>query len=243
MSDLDPFADQAFVGRLQKLLSMLGSGQPAEAETARLKLIAFLKQHRLSLTDVSLRLGEPPRPRASFTQGARELGLERELAIARAARQEAEVEAATAIARATELQIALQRAAFDVGRALRAEARSRLIAGGGLAVAAAALIYAAWPHPAAPRAPGARVPVAAAPLPPGLAASLRLRPGEHLGQAAVQDLALRLQPNDDADVRAFLNMGEPLVIERRERVGVQTWLYVRSQSAAGYVRSGDVLRY
>ena len=72
--------------------------------------------------------------------------------------------------------------------------------------------------------------------------TLHLAPGERLGQAAVQDLALRLQPNDDADVRAFLNMGEKVAIERREAVGSQVWLYVRSESAAGFVRSGDILR-
>jgi hypothetical protein len=70
-----------------------------------------------------------------------------------------------------------------------------------------------------------------------------LQPGrnEQLGTALVQDLAVRMMPNESADVRAFLNQGTRVVIMRQSRVGPQTWLLVRSGSGAGWVRAGDVL--
>jgi hypothetical protein len=57
----------------------------------------------------------------------------------------------------------------------------------------------------------------------------------------VQDLAMRLGPNDDAGVRAFLNRGMRVVIEQQVRVGLQTWLLIRSVTGSGWVRSGDIL--
>jgi hypothetical protein len=63
-----------------------------------------------------------------------------------------------------------------------------------------------------------------------------------VGRAAVQDLAIRLAPNDQADIRAFLNAGAPVVIQSEARLGKQTWLLIRSETGVGWVRSGDVLR-
>jgi hypothetical protein len=57
----------------------------------------------------------------------------------------------------------------------------------------------------------------------------------------VQDLALRLAPSEDAPVRAFLNRGTRVLVERSLRSGDQTWLLIRTASGSGYVRSGDVL--
>lgn len=233
MSELDPFADQAFVSRLQKLLSMLGSAQPAEAEAARLKLVDHLGQHRLSLTDVSMRVGAAPRP-APFLGGQREATLERQLWAAQQARAEAEAEAARARARVANLEIELRSTGF--ARVLAGLLLLVTLGLGGIVTWRALTIRHEPPTKTATIDNGEHAPAADAP-------PLRVAAGEHLGQAAVQDLPLRLQPNEDADVRAFLNMGERLIIERRIQTGGQTWFYVRSQSATGYVRAGDVLHH
>ena len=72
MSDTDPFSDAAFTGRLQKLVSLLGSEQPGEAEAARRKIGEHLAHHRLSFTDLSQHVqASAPARGPSFSQGAR----------------------------------------------------------------------------------------------------------------------------------------------------------------------------
>jgi hypothetical protein len=71
---------------------------------------------------------------------------------------------------------------------------------------------------------------------------LRIAPGEQAGVARVQDLAIRLSPNDQATIRAFLNRGEPVAVEQQLRVGAQNWLLVRTATGTGWARAGDVLR-
>ena len=248
----EPFDDAAFVSRLQKLVSMLGSEQPGEAEAARRKLLEHLGTHRLSLTDIAMRLrdgaGRPAGSGASFTQGAREISLERQLTIARTAKQEAELDLRRAEMHRAELQQALQQAAFDVGRALRGQARARILAALGWTAAAVAsgmilLLLAHRPASwfmhlrAAPRANLA----GHVDVPEGSDLLMRLAPGEHYGTVLVQDLAVRLNPNDDAGVRAFLNRGMRVVVEQQIRVGLQNWLLIRSVTGSGWVRGGDVL--
>jgi len=231
---------------------MLGSEQPGEAEAARRKLLDHLGHHRLSLTDVAMRLREGASRPASFTQGARELTLERQLSIARAARQEAEADAQTAQRRATDLQFALQQAAFDVGRALQGQARARAVAAIGWAAAAGALLLAVAlqlrspPDHMRPTAEQTTSIVSKSTMlgpvsPDARDPSMRLAAGEHYGVALVQDLPVRMNPNDDAEVRAFLNRGMRVVIEQQVRVGLQTWLLIRSVTGSGWVRGGDVL--
>ena len=77
--------------------------------------------------------------------------------------------------------------------------------------------------------------------PPADDTSLHLAPGERLGTVLVQDLAIRLSPNEDAGVRAFLNRGMRVVVEQQVRIGMQNWLLVRSVTGSGWVRGGDVL--
>jgi hypothetical protein len=251
----EPFDDSAFVSRLQKLVSMLGTEQPGEAEAARRKLMEHLGAHRLSLTDVAMRLRDSAQAGAakgggngaSFTQGAREMSLERQLSIARGAKQEAESELRRAQSQVYELQIAMQQAAFDVGRALRGQARARMLAATGwLAAAIASVIalglLARMPvqvllHPRA----GQHIVVSRAAEPDPSDVTMRLAPGEHYGIVLVQDLPVRLNPNDDAGVRAFLNRGMRVVIEQQMHVGVQSWLMIRSVTGNGWVRGGDIL--
>jgi hypothetical protein len=248
----EPFDDLAFVSRLQKLVSMLGSEQPGEAEAARRKLLDHLGSHRLSLTDIAMRLrdgaGKTASNNVSFTQGAREMSLERQLSIARISKQEMEADLRRSEYQRSEMQHALQQAAFDVGRALRGQARARLIAAigwmaaaiaGGLLLVLTARSPATWlfhGHPG-PR------PVAAGQVdvPEETDIVMRLAPGEHYGTVLVQDLAVRLTPSDDAGIRAFLNRGMRVVIEQQVRSGVQNWLLIRSVTGSGWVRGGDVL--
>jgi hypothetical protein len=240
------------VTRLQKLVSMLGSEQPGEAEAARRKLMDHLGAHRLSLTDVAMRLRDGARPAsgagASFTQGAREVSLERQLSIARSAKLELESELRRAQLQVLELQTALQQAAFDVGRALRVQGQARLLAAVGWTAAAVATLMVLLM--------AARLPAAALlhprsvqhsaqtlrPQEPELAdVVMRLSPGEHYGIVLVQDLPVRLNPDDVAGVRAFLNRGMRVVIEQQARVGAQTWLQIRSVTGSGWVPSAGVL--
>ena len=246
VSETDPFSDAAFTSRLNKLLPMLGSAQAAEADTARRKLLEHLGQHRLSFTDLAHRLrdtGERP----SFLQGGREMSLERQLAIARSAKQEAAAEAIAASARAHALEINLQQATFEIGGILGSLARARTWAAAGWTVAALSLALAVlprlWPAPIAARhAAEAANAAALQPEDPFAAdGGLRVGPGESAGTAAVQDLPIRLMPNDDANVRAFLNRGERVIIQQRIREGQQTWLLVRSATGTGWARAGDVL--
>jgi len=235
---------------------MLGSEQPGEAEAARRKLLDHLGHHRLSLTDLAIRLrdsasvgagGSGRGNGASFTQGAREMSLERQLSIARGAKLEAESEGRRARIQVAELQQSLQQAAFDVGRLLRAQARARLLAALGwiaAAIAGAMVLLLLMRHPieapaTARVSPRTFASIRAQDREEGDAV-LRLAPGEHYGTVMVQDLPVRLNPNDDAGIRAFLNRGMRVVIEQQVRVGVQSWLLIRSVTGSGWVRGGDV---
>jgi hypothetical protein len=248
----EPFDDSAFVSRLQKLVSMLGSEQPGEAEAARRKVLDHLGSHRLSLTDVAMRLrdsaGRGTSTGASFTQGAREISLERQLSIARGAKSEMEADLRRSEYQRAEFQQALQQAAFDVGRALRGQARARLLAAlGWLAAAIAGVMVLlmmsrapiGWLSPVRPL--GRALSVGRIDAPVGGDIVMRLAPGEHYGTVLVQDLPIRLNPNDDAGVRAFLNRGMRVVIEQQVLIGLQSWLLIRSVTGSGWVRGGDIL--
>ncbi len=248
----EPFDDAAFVSRLQKLVSMLGSEQPGEAEAARRKLLDHLGTHRLSLTDIAMRLrdsaGKPAGGGASFTQGAREMSLERQLRIARTAKQEMETDLRRLEHQRSELQQALQQAAFDVGRALRGQARARLLAALGWLSAAVAgvMVLLLIPHlqagsPAHRRPAPEAIAMGRVDGPQNADIMMRLAPGERYGTVLVQDLVVRLNPNDDAGVRAFLNRGMRVVIEQQVLVGLQSWLLIRSVTGSGWVKGGAIL--
>jgi hypothetical protein len=249
----EPFDDAAFVSRLQKLMSMLGSEQPGEADAARRKLVEHLGARGLSLTDVAQRVRDGARPASgggpSFTGGARELGLERQVSIARAARLEAEAEVRRLQIQVMELQTALQQAAFDVGRSLRGQGQARALAGLGWAAAAVALVMLLATLSRVPTrmilhpltAGGRPAPMARVQEDDPADQVMRLSPGEHYGVVLVQDLPVRLNPNDDSPVRAFLNRGMRVVIDQQVHVGPANWLQIRSVTGSGWVRGGDVL--
>lgn len=81
-------------------------------------------------------------------------------------------------------------------------------------------------------------PVASA---PAAASAEALSAGERFGTVLVQDLAVRLTPNDGSSVRAFLNRGmRVVVVARQVSAGTQDWLFIRSITGSGWVRSGDI---
>lgn len=245
--DADPFADQAFVLRLQKLLPLLASEQPGEADAARRKLLEHLGHHRQSLTDVAQRLGTGA-ARPSFTQGAREITLERQLHVARVARQEIEADAQRAMQRIVELQRAVQDATYEVARAYQSQVRLRLVAAMGwvATLVVGALTIAAHLHAQGVAQGEAIVNADRALLrQSSVGASeqtVTLGPGERFGTVLVQDSAVRMSPNDDAAVRAFLNRGMRVAVGQQVRVGVESWVLIRSVTGSGWVRGSDVLR-
>jgi hypothetical protein len=248
VSETDPFSDVAFVGRLQKLLPMLGSQQPGEADAARRKLIEHLGQHRLSLLDVAARLGERAPRGASFTQGAREIGLERQLTLARQARDEQAQEVMIAGMRIRALEAELQHTSYEIARIAQMQGRSSLWTVAAWAVAGICLLVTFGPTllrraPSAQEASARLAPLRLQPRELDTSGTvLRIAPGEQAGVARVQDLAIRLSPNDQATIRAFLNRGEPVAVEQQLRIGVQNWLLVRTATGTGWARAGDVVR-
>lgn len=245
MARPDPFTDPAFVSRLQKLLPMLGSAQGGEAEAARRKLMEHLSQANLSLLDLAQRLQGPP-PRNPYGQSPREEALERQLALARAARDEAAGEARRLGQYLQTAQIEMEQARFEAGAILQAQGRTRAVAITGWIAAVFCLGLAVF-VPKAEIANPAMVTqerVYNAANPPTLgqeAAPARLNASELAGTTAVQDTPIRLGPSDAATIRAFLNIGEHVAILQQARVGPQTWLLIRSASGTGWARSGDIL--
>jgi hypothetical protein len=250
VADTDPFSDSVFVGRLQKLLPMLGSEQPGEAEAARRKLHEHLGHHRLTFLDLAQRVG------SAAGHGMREMSLERQLAAARSAKDEASREAMLAGARIRTLESELDNVSDTVAHTVAGQGRIRAWAAAGWCVAIVLVAVSFGPvltrnspllHALGHGSGNAATidlngPVSlqtrgAAQSDPGM----HLQLGERPGVAAVQDLPIRLSPNDDATVRAFLNQGEHVAIQKVVYSNGQTWLLIRTGTGTGWVRSGDVL--
>jgi len=242
----DPFTDPVFTSRLQKLLPLLGSGQSGEAEAARRKLLEHLAQHHLSMHDLSQRL-QTGAPRAQFSQSAREESLERQLSVARAAKEEASGEARRLGQYLQAMQMEMEQGRHDAGAILQAQGRTRALAVTGWLAAIFCLGLAVF-------VPKVDVPPPrtvntdrnfATEGPPTLQADSpadHMTAGQRQGTTAVQDTPIRLGPSDSASIRAFLNIGEHVVILQQTRIGPQTWLLIRSASGTGWARGGDVLR-
>jgi hypothetical protein len=250
VADIDPFSDSVFLGRLQKLLPMLGSEQTGEAEAARRKLAEHLGHHRLTFLDIAQRLG------GSVARSAREMSLERQLAIARAAKEEASRDAMMAGARIRSLEVELEQASDVVARTVQGQGRIRAWAAAGWCAVIIVVAVSFGPeltrssrllHPSGHASDASATinlngPVTVRTRAAGQTDSgMHLQSGERPGQAAVQDLPIRLGPNDDATVRAFLNQGEQVAIRQELRSNGQTWLLIRTGTGTGWVRAGDVL--
>ena len=248
----DPLNDPAYANRLAKLLPMLGSAQSEEADVARRKLIEHLGAQGLTLLDLANRLQRQvlvngnPAANPSGTPRAGEA--DRQIAGMRSLLAETQAEMTQSQGVAAELQRAVDRLALLANKLRRARDRAILLASlaclaGGIAVAVDLAPVLNRMLRTAPLTGVPGMPMymqtgdeaeRSALLPPG--------PGETAGTAAVQDLAVRYEPHDDAGVRAYLNRGTPVVIMRQVVVSNRNWLFVRSASGMGWARSGDVLR-
>ena len=250
MADIDPFTDSVFVGRLQKLLPMLGSEQPGEAEAARRKLHEHLGHHRLTFLDLAKRVG------GVAARGLHEMSLERQLALARAAKEEASRDAMLAGARIRTLEVELEEASATVAHTIAGQGRVRAWAAAGWSAAIIVAAISFGPaitknspllHSLNHASDNAATINLNGPVSPQMRGieqndpAMQLKLGERPGQAAVQDLPIRLSPNDDATVRAFLNQGEHVAIQQEVHSNGQTWLLIRTGTGTGWVRSGDVL--
>jgi hypothetical protein len=246
LSETDPFSDAVFVGRLQKLLPMLGSQQPGEADAARRKLIEHLGQHRLSLLDVAARLREPPMraPTASFTQGAREMSLERQLMLARQAKDEATQEMLLAGMRIRALEAEMQQYTFDIARISQQQGRATLWALAGWGLAAACLLLLAGPRLLGNAGPPV---VRIAPdisIPARRCGNMTLGRNELCGVILIADLRVYYDPNDQSGTRTILLKDEEVAVQagaEREIMG-QAWLPVRTPSGNGWVHANFVGR-
>ncbi len=227
---------------------MLGSELPGEAEAARGKLRDHLRHHKLTFLDMAMHVSGSGRTSADAR-------LEREIASTRAAKEEAARTVAFASTRLREMEAQIQKLQGDLGDAHQTERRLRALtaAGWGLLVMIGIISFAPnlfnssnWLRQRSEARPTIDLngPVVAqmrtAPAQDDV--SMHLLPGERAGRAAVQDLPVRLSPNDDATVRAFLNQGEHVAIQQQVRNNSgQTWLLIRSGTGTGWARAGDVL--
>ncbi len=244
----DPLNDPAYATRLAKLLPMLGSAQSEEADVARRKLIEHLGAQGLTLLDLANRLQRQVLVNANPTSKLRGGEVDRQIAAMRSRLAETQAEMAQSQGVAAELQRAVDRLALLANKLRHARDRAILLASlaclaGGIAVAVDLAPVVNRMLRTAPLTGVPGMPMymqtgdeaeRSALLPPG--------PGETAGTAAVQDLAVRYEPHDDAGVRAYLNRGTPVVIMRKAVLNNRTWLFVRSASGMGWTRSGDVLR-
>jgi hypothetical protein len=246
VADHDPFQDAAFVARLSKLLALLASEQPGEAEAARRKLIEHLSQSRLSLSDLANHMaGVAPAPPPGTAPSTREILLERELRAARASHAETQSALRLAQQRAHDAELIVERMAADAERQgsgrwrLQAAAVAVSLAGMiGITVLAVRLLPPVFRHPATPTQ--SYVSPTLQPNDP-VAEAQRHPQGRRFGTVLVSDMPVRFDPSDDAGVRAFLNEGTRVLIEREMRLGARDWLFIRSGSGEGWVRASDIL--
>lgn len=257
------FGDPEFRQRLAKLLAMLSSENPAEAEAARHKLREHLAARHLSMVDLAQHLmaapGEP--------DGA---ALAREAERLRAANQA--LERAVRRSRAEALA-ALQRATLaerELGRRWSRMSGRNVAAGWVAAIALAVLAAGAgaagwtWLHGPGPQAPVLRASLPAperlasarpAPRPPPIPAapaadrpvfSWQPEPTPSAAPAArpafvrIDRTALRERASAGATLRAVLPRGLPVVVLRTERRFGQDWSLVQTPRGQGYVAAAAI---
>ncbi len=253
MMQPDPFTDAAFLDRLGKLLPMLGSNQGGEADAARRKLLDHLGQHRLSLTDVALRLrgAPPPRPPPPPPAG-RETELLRELELVRHARAAAEQMARSALQQNTALQHRASVAEAEVQALVVRRNGTRIIAFASTLLALAlalvvvvqnlpggVMLAAPLPSSGAATMQPSRPPATSAPT--GLTmGGAPMNPAEHLGYVLSNDIAVRADAVPDSAIRGFLPRGTEVIVMRALSAGGLDWLLVRSSLGIGFVPAAAI---
>ncbi len=259
------FGDPEFRQRLAKLLAMLSTENPAEAEAARLKLREHLAARRLSMIDLAQYLtaapDEPDDDLARETERLRAANQALERAVRRS-----RAEALAALQRAT-------LAERELGRRRRGPMPSRNVAAGWVAVAALAVLAAGagaagwtWfhgpaPHPAVlatarppPERFASALPALPAPAPPTPARSPdrpvfswqpepapSAGPAAHAAFVSIDGAPLRARASPDATLQAVLPRGLPVVVLRTERRFGQDWSLVQTPKGQGYVDTAAIV--
>lgn len=207
MSERDPFADPAFAERAAKLLAMLSTAHPAEADTARRKLLALIQAHGLSMTELAQRLRTGPAAAPDAGERARRLAEETRRLMRLAAAAETRA-AAASVAQA---------------RAERRAHRLGLLAAGLAAALAGSITLLVLALPGRRDTPP--VPVAAWSPPPREAGP----------RYVASTAALFAIPSPEARVRALLPRGTQVVVLRQMRRGGLSWVQVRSPLGEGWL--------
>ena len=252
LQQTDPFADPGFLDRLGKLLPMLASNQGGEADAARRKLLEHLANHRLSLTDVALRLrGIAPVPAASPPRFAREADLMRELELVRHARVAAEQMARNALQQNSTLQHRTSVAEAEVQALVVKRSGIRIIAFAATLIAlalATVVVLQNLPSggpPPLPVAPGQLPPAATMQpsRPPATApnyAGTPMAAGERLGYVLSNDIAVRADAAPDSAIRGFLPRGTEVIVMHPVSSSGLDWFLVRSSLGVGFVPAAAV---
>lgn len=222
----DPFLDPLFRDRARKLLAVLASDQPGEAEAARRKLLLHLETHGAAWSDLVDRVDVP-----SSVLVERQ-ALRQWVDQAEAGLRDAQAAAAAADARA--------------GRADRRARLAFFLLGGGMAVgtALAAALLLRVPPAAAPIGPPTRLAEQASgpapplvPLPSRPGAPGPARDAQVGGQVAyVRADGAPLRPALAGAVPARpLPGGAPVVVVGRAQYEGAEWFRVRSEQGEGFL--------
>ena len=248
----DPFTDPGFLERFGKLLPMLASNQGGEADAARRKLLEHLATHRLSLTDVALRLrGAAPPPKPPPPRFAREADLLHELELVRHARAAAEQMARSALQQNSVLQHRASVAEAEVQALVVRRSGTRIIAFAATLVAlvlAIVVVAQNLPAGAPPQLPSApdQTPSAATmqpsrpPATPPKGTGTPMVAGERLGYVLSNDIAVRADAAPDSAIRGFLPRGTEVIVMRGVSSTGLEWFLVRSSLGVGYVPAAAI---
>lgn len=225
----DPFADPGFQERTRKLLGVLATTQPGEAEAARRKLLAHLEGHGASWSDLVDRLAGAAPASGLFQSrpGDRAAWL--------AAEQRAQAAESRAVAASATAVQAVRRA--EAAETVRR--RDRLIAGGFALVAVAAMGWSVLrgPRPQAASPPSPHQPAAAAIAPVPDALPRAAAAGPAAGQLAyVVAAGAAMRPaGTPGDPTRLLPSGAPVVVLGRTWLDSAEWIRVRTELGEGFL--------
>lgn len=248
----DAFRDPDFTERLVKLLAMLSTEHPAEADTARRKLLAHLQARGLSLADLVRRVQFSPAPPgrrgAEPFEDQGDLREARELADRRYHDMLQENRRLVRLAATAEAEArALRR---KVG-ALRAAVLGVAAVAVGFLVIAIEIAFPAYLASGDPIRMAESIPprvqpwaeAAAAALPPP-SSSPRRRPGEagtgEVGVIVAKQASLLTTADHTAPVRATLPHGARVLVVRTLEEDGLIWSEVRSAQGPGYVAATEI---
>lgn len=230
------------MARLGKLLPMLGSSQPGEADAARNKLLEHLGHHRLSMNDLAERLG------ASGGSAARPsvFGDPRpDLQQALEATRLAENRAYTLVR-----QNAVLRRQLDQTEGARQKLATRrnttaaiAASGYGLLLLGAVVVHEGWlPTAEVVRQVRSDGPVTVQYSFPVPKLDGDSQSGERTATVLVQDQPVHAEPNAASSIRTYLPRGTSVVVTHMLMSGGLEWSQVHSDAGSGYIPSVSITR-